>query len=244
MLGVVAALVVTVLIAWVPGLAVCGALLPGVGRVARFAVAPAVSYALAYALASYLDLVGAPVTWWSVALPLGLVGAVVHVAQLRSGRLAPPRPRLAHLALLLAALVAYGLWMHAVGSAQPVPAYDDGANAGIFVHRLGVLQTAKDLGKFSIGVDSNQNYLHPGSVLTSMQKGVDVAVENALTDANFKPGLTVLGLKENGAGYALDDNNKALITADMKAAADKAKEEIIAGKIEVHDYSSDNKCPY
>ena len=61
---------------------------------------------------------------------------------------------------------------------------------------LGVLQAAKDAGKYSIGVDSNQNYLQPGSVLTSMLKRVDVAVQNALTeaadDATFQPGLTVL----------------------------------------------------
>ena len=108
---------------------------------------------------------------------------------------------------------------------------------------LGVLQAAADAGKFSIGVDSNQNYLHPGSVLTSMQKRVDVAVQNALTDANFKPGLTVLGLKENGVGYALDDNNKALITDDIKTAVDKFSADIQSGAITVHDYTADNTCP-
>jgi basic membrane protein A len=112
---------------------------------------------------------------------------------------------------------------------------------------LGVLQAAADAGKFSIGVDSNQNYLHPGSVLTSMMKRVDVAVENALTDAakdaNFKPGLTVLGLKENGVGYALDDNNKALITDDIKTKVDAFSSEIQSGAITVHDYTADNTCP-
>ncbi|MBN9363043.1 MULTISPECIES: BMP family ABC transporter substrate-binding protein [unclassified Devosia] len=108
---------------------------------------------------------------------------------------------------------------------------------------LGVLQAAADAGKFSIGVDSNQNYLHPGSVLTSMMKRVDVAVENALTDANFKPGLTVLGLKENGVGYALDDNNKALITDDIKSKVDAFSSEIQSGAITVHDYTADNTCP-
>ena len=108
---------------------------------------------------------------------------------------------------------------------------------------LGVLQAAADAGKFSIGVDSNQNYLHPGSVLTSMMKRVDVAVENGLNDANFKPGLTVLGLKENGVGYALDDNNKALITDDIKAAVDKFSADIQSGAIAVHDYTADNACP-
>jgi basic membrane protein A len=112
---------------------------------------------------------------------------------------------------------------------------------------LGVLQAAKDAGKFSIGVDSNQNYLQPGSVLTSMLKRVDVAVENALTeaadDATFKPGLTILGLGEDGVGYALDDNNASLITDDMKAKVDELSGEIQSGAIEVHDYTTDSACP-
>ncbi|KQX35149.1 hypothetical protein ASD04_13925 [Devosia sp. Root436] len=112
---------------------------------------------------------------------------------------------------------------------------------------LGVLQAAKDAGKFSIGVDSNQNYLQPGSVLTSMLKRVDVAVQNALTeagdDATFKPGLTVLGLAEEGVGYALDDNNASLITDDMKAKVDELSAQIQSGAITVHDYTTDSTCP-
>jgi basic membrane protein A and related proteins len=79
---------------------------------------------------------------------------------------------------------------------------------------LGVLQAAKDAGKLSIGVDSNQNGIQPGSVLTSMLKRVDVAVYNAFKDAQegkFTGGINVLGLKEGGIDYAVDDNNKALI---------------------------------
>ncbi|MBP0575973.1 BMP family ABC transporter substrate-binding protein, partial [Mycobacterium tuberculosis] len=65
----------------------------------------------------------------------------------------------------------------------------------------GVLAAAADAGKLSIGVDSNQNHLHPGKVLTSMLKRVDVAVYNAFKDekdAKFTFGLNVLGLKEGG----------------------------------------------
>ena len=90
---------------------------------------------------------------------------------------------------------------------------------------IGVLRAAADAGKLGIGVDSNQNGLHPGKMLTSMVKRVDVATYNAFDDGQegtFKAGVSVLGLKEDGVGWALDDNNKALITADMKAAADKA----------------------
>lgn len=112
---------------------------------------------------------------------------------------------------------------------------------------VGVLQAAADAGKLGVGVDSNQNGLLPGKILTSMIKRVDVAVYDAFTtakDGSFKPGINVLGLKEDGVGVAMDDNNKPLVTPEMTAAVDKAKADIIAGTIKVHDYMSDNQCPY
>ncbi|MBD0413438.1 BMP family lipoprotein [Oryzicola mucosus] len=112
---------------------------------------------------------------------------------------------------------------------------------------VGVLQAAADAGKFGIGVDSNQNGLHPGKVLTSMVKRVDSAVYDAFMDAKngkFEGGIQNLGLKEGGVDYAVDDNNKALITDAMKTAVEKAKADIIAGTVTVHDYMSDDKCPY
>jgi basic membrane protein A len=112
---------------------------------------------------------------------------------------------------------------------------------------VGVLQAAADAGKLGIGVDSNQNALHPGKVLTSMVKRVDLAVYGAFKDSQdgkFSFGINNLGLAEDGVSYALDDNNKDLITEEMKAAAEKAKADIIAGTVTVHDYMSDNSCPY
>jgi basic membrane protein A len=109
---------------------------------------------------------------------------------------------------------------------------------------LGVLQAAADKGKLSIGVDSNQNHLHPGSVLTSMLKRVDNAVYNAFKtahDGNWQPGVLNLGLAEDGVGYALDDNNKAVLTPDMVAKLDAAKAEIVAGTLKVEDYYSTHK---
>jgi basic membrane protein A len=111
---------------------------------------------------------------------------------------------------------------------------------------IGVLQKAADEGKFSIGVDSNQNHLHPGKVLTSMLKRVDVAAYSAFMAAknnSWKPGLQILGLAEEGVGWALDDNNKALITPAMKTRIDTAIADIKSGKVKVHDYMADNKCP-
>jgi basic membrane protein A len=104
---------------------------------------------------------------------------------------------------------------------------------------LGVLQAAADAGKLSIGSDSNQNYLHPGSVLTSMLKRVDNAVYTAFKSAqtgSWKPGIQVIGLAEDGIGYAMDSNNAALVTPEMIAKLEAAKANIIAGKIKVTDY--------
>jgi basic membrane protein A len=112
---------------------------------------------------------------------------------------------------------------------------------------VGVLQAAAEAGKLGIGVDSNQNGLQPGKVLTSMLKRVDVAVYNSFMDAKndkFAADIQNLGLKEEGVDVALDDNNKALVTAEMTTAIDKAKKDIIDGKVTVHDYMSDEKCPY
>ncbi|EPX81556.1 BMP family lipoprotein [Litoreibacter arenae] len=109
---------------------------------------------------------------------------------------------------------------------------------------IGVLQTAADEGILSIGVDSNQNYLHPGKVLTSMQKRVDNAVYNAMMDGpGLETGLLVMGLGNDGVGYTLDEHNEALISDEMKATVDAVAEKIVAGEIEVHDYMSDETCP-
>jgi basic membrane protein A len=109
---------------------------------------------------------------------------------------------------------------------------------------VGVLQAAADAGIYSIGVDSNQNYLHPGSVLTSMIKRVDVAVYEAFKEGeNMTTGFKVLGLANGGVDYALDEYNAEIFTDEIKAAVEDAKAKIISGEIEVHDYMSDNSCP-
>jgi basic membrane protein A and related proteins len=107
---------------------------------------------------------------------------------------------------------------------------------------VGVYQAAKDAGKLAIGVDSNQNHLQPGTMLTSMVKRVDVAVYNVLKA--WKPGVSVLGLKEGGVDYAADENNAKLLTPALKAKVDAVKADIISGKIKVADYMADNACKY
>ena len=111
---------------------------------------------------------------------------------------------------------------------------------------LGVLQAAADADRLGIGVDSNQNHLHPGHVLTSMLKRVDVATYDVFDTANrgvWQSGVRVLGLKESGVGWSLDENNADLVTAEMKAAAEDAARKIVSGEIKVHDYVADGDCP-
>ncbi len=109
---------------------------------------------------------------------------------------------------------------------------------------VGVLQTAADENILSIGVDSNQNYLHPGKVLTSMLKRVDVAVYDAMkAGIDVETGVFQLGLAEEGVGYALDEHNASLISDEMKAAVEDARAKIISGDIEVVSYYANDTCP-
>ena len=105
---------------------------------------------------------------------------------------------------------------------------------------IGIYQAAKDAGKLAIGVDSNQNYLQPGTMLTSMLKRVDVAVYQALKDP--KPGLTVLGLKDGGVDYTVDEFNAKLITPQMKENVQAARTAIVDGRIKVADHLEDRVC--
>ncbi|WP_050929115.1 BMP family lipoprotein [Aestuariivita boseongensis] len=109
---------------------------------------------------------------------------------------------------------------------------------------VGVLRTAADEGILSIGVDSNQNYLHPGQVLTSMLKRVDVAVYDAMkAGADLETGVFTMGLANDGVGYALDEFNAELVSDEMKAAVDAAREKIINGDLEVVAYYTNDNCP-
>ena len=107
---------------------------------------------------------------------------------------------------------------------------------------MGVYQAAKDAGKLAIGVDSNQNHLQPGTMLTSMLKRIDVAVYNVAKQ--HKPGVQVLGLKEAGVDYAMDDNNARLVSSAVQKKVEDLRAGIITGKIKVADYMADNACKF
>ncbi len=110
---------------------------------------------------------------------------------------------------------------------------------------VGVLQAAADADILSIGVDSNQNHLHPGKVLTSMLKRVDNAVYSVFEAGveGFEPGVVTMGLGNDGVGYAVDENNESLISAEMMTAVDEAKAQIIAGDLNVVAYYENDSCP-
>lgn len=111
---------------------------------------------------------------------------------------------------------------------------------------LGALQKAKEKGKLAIGVDSNQNHLHPGTMLTSMVKRVDVAVYDSfmqMKNGTWKAGVTHKGLKEGGVDWALDKHNRAVVTPAIEKRVNEAKAAIIGGKIKVIDYRAANSCP-
>ena len=111
---------------------------------------------------------------------------------------------------------------------------------------IGVYQTAADMGVLAIGVDDNQNYMQPGTMLTSMFKLVgDAAYDSyeAAMNGTWDPAMRVLGLAENGVGWALDEYNRDMISAEMEARVNEVRASIISGDIVVHDYTTDNSCP-
>jgi basic membrane protein A len=105
---------------------------------------------------------------------------------------------------------------------------------------LGILQAARDAGKLAIGVDSNQNHLHPGFILSSLVKRVDLAVYSAFQ--GVQPGITALGLKEGAMDLAMDPHNAKLVTPAMKQKLDAARALIVSGQLKVIDYTVANAC--
>ena len=109
---------------------------------------------------------------------------------------------------------------------------------------VGVLQTAADADILSIGVDSNQNFLHPGQVLTSMLKRVDNAVFDAFeAGTELEAGVLVMDLAAGGVDWALDEYNEALISDEMREAVEAAADAIRSGEMTVHNYTDDDSCP-
>ena len=103
---------------------------------------------------------------------------------------------------------------------------------------LGAFDAAEQNNKFVIGVDSNQNWVKPGFVLTSMVKRVDNAVFQIVADrvgGQFDGGVHVYGLENDGISYAMDQHNEKLVSPEVRAEVDAARQKIIDGKIQVTD---------
>lgn len=103
---------------------------------------------------------------------------------------------------------------------------------------LGVFDAAEQYDKYVIGVDSNQNWVKPGHVLTSMVKRVDTAVYKIVEDCvnnRFKGGVHLYGLDNDGVSYALDKYNDKLVPPSTRQALEEARQKIIAGEIKVTD---------
>jgi basic membrane protein A len=108
----------------------------------------------------------------------------------------------------------------------------------------GLFDAAEEKGISVIGVDSNQNWVKPGRVLTSMIKRVDRAVFDVITsvkDGKFEAGVRHFGVKDGGIDYAMDEHNASLVTAEMKKKVDALKADIVSGKVKVPDYYSKKK---
>ncbi|WP_317201837.1 BMP family ABC transporter substrate-binding protein [Janthinobacterium sp.] len=111
---------------------------------------------------------------------------------------------------------------------------------------MGTLQMAKEKGKLAIGVDSNQNHLYPGTMLTSMVKHVDNVIYDSfmqVKNGTWKGGVSYKGLKDGGVDWALDADNRKLITPEIEKRVLAARKDIIDGKIKVVDYRAANNCP-
>jgi basic membrane protein A len=101
---------------------------------------------------------------------------------------------------------------------------------------LGVFEAARQTGKYAIGVDADQYSEAPGRIVTSMVKGIDVAVFdmiNRVKQGTFKGGVYTYGLPENGVGYVYDEHNRALIPDSVRVRVERLKGDIIAGRIVV-----------
>jgi basic membrane protein A len=103
---------------------------------------------------------------------------------------------------------------------------------------LGVFDAAEQYGVYVIGVDSNQNWIKPGRVLTSMVKRVDNALVEIIGErvrGRIRGGVHSYGLGDGGIGYAMDAYNRGLIPPAVLRDVEEARRRILRGDIHVTD---------
>lgn len=104
---------------------------------------------------------------------------------------------------------------------------------------LGVFDAAEEKHRLAIGVDSNQNWVKPGFILTSMVKGVDQAVFQAIQDklqGSFHGGTIHMGLKEGAISFSVDEHNRTVLSKAIENEALQLRERILKGAVPVPDY--------
>lgn len=120
--------------------------------------------------------------------------------------------------------------------------YQVAANSGQGVFDSAELMNKKSNHKkqhYAIGVDSNQNWLKPEVIITSMVKRIDNAVYFTVKDLienKFTANHTAFSLKDGGVDWAYDEHNKKYFTSSQVKEINSIKEKIINGKIKVPDY--------
>ncbi len=125
------------------------------------------------------------------------------------------------------------------GFDQAKAMYDQGADVVFQVAGgagLGVLRASEEAGRYSIGVDSNQNQLHPGHILASMLKNIGVSLESAVLASEagtLEYGSTIeYGLANNGVSLDFDDNEGIVPQAIQDEIATYAQQ-VVDGAIDV-----------
>jgi basic membrane protein A len=111
---------------------------------------------------------------------------------------------------------------------------------------LGVFDAAEETKKLVIGSDSNQNWVKPGRVLTSMLKRVDLAVYDAIEseqNGKFQAGTVYKGLAEKAVDFAVDKDNRGILTPEVEKKANAIRAKILSGQIKVPDYYETSKKP-
>jgi len=125
------------------------------------------------------------------------------------------------------------------GKESAIAEYNQGAD--VIFHAAGgtgtgVIEGAKAMGIYAIGVDSDQDYVAQGTVLTSMIKNVDQAVFAAVKDVKegtFKPGVNRFGVANNGVGTSKFEYTKDIIGEEKLQKLEEIKQGIIDGSIKL-----------
>lgn len=99
---------------------------------------------------------------------------------------------------------------------------------------LGILKAAADKGKYAIGVDSDQNGLHPDNILASMLKQIGNSIYDSINqiradDAEFGT-LKVYGLANSGVGLVFND---ALVPQEVQDRVAALGAAVASGKVTV-----------